>query len=261
MTFTSTTTTSSEAESTFLVAAAPAVEEPRARGSVDGTGTLVAAGRALDRAAKRSLDLVVSGVLLLGLLPLMLVVAALVKLDSPGPAFYRCQRIGYRGRALRMLKFRKMHDAAAGGPLTTAEDDRFTRLGRVLAKYKLDELPQLWNVFKGDMSIVGPRPEDPHFVRCHPAEFYGEILTVKPGIIGLSQIAFAEENRILDREDSLAHYLERILPQKMALDRMYAARRTMSLDLRVIFWASVAVLLRRPIAVHRSSGAMNLRGR
>jgi lipopolysaccharide/colanic/teichoic acid biosynthesis glycosyltransferase len=220
-----------------------------------------AIARALDRAGKRALDFTLSSLLLLALLPLLAVVALVVLADSPGPALFGCERVGFRGRALRMLKFRKMRDDAAGGPLTTAVDERFTRVGRFLAKYKLDELPQLWNVVKGDMSLVGPRPEDRHFVDRHPEDFYGEILAVRPGIIGLSQIAFAEENRILDGEDPTHDYLERILPQKIALDRLYVAHRTLWFDVRILFWASVAVLLRRPIAVDRSSGAMNLRRR
>lgn len=215
----------------------------------------------LDSACKRGLDLALSGALLLLLLPLLLTLAVLVRIDSPGPSFFRCDRLGYRGRALWMLKFRKMRCGAAGRPLTTAEDDRFTRIGRVLTKYKLDELPQLWNVFRGEMSIVGPRPEDPEFVEREPGAFYDEILTVKPGIIGLSQIAFAEENRILDVENPLDLYIERVFPQKIALDRMYAATRSVWLDMRILFWATVAVLFRRSIAVHRASGAMNIRRR
>src|SRR5947209_11061296 len=165
-------------------------------------------------AVKRTVDIVVSATLLLLALPLLVLVALAVKLDSPGPVFYAARRIGHRGRPLRMFKFRKMHHRASGPKLTTDGDDRFTRVGVWLAKCKLDELPQLWNVLRGDMSLIGPRPEDPSFVALHAADFV-EILRVRPGITGLSQIAFAEESRILDGEDPTGHYLERILPQKM----------------------------------------------
>ena len=155
------------------------------RWSLDSVRSRVEAGSAADwriAVAKRALDLVVSAVLLALLLPFIVVLAILVRLDSPGPVFYRCDRVGYRGRPLRMIKFRKMVCDAAGPPLTKADDQRFTRIGRSLARYKLDELPQLWHVFRGEMSLVGPRPESPEFVERYAADYYGRILTVKPGI-------------------------------------------------------------------------------
>jgi lipopolysaccharide/colanic/teichoic acid biosynthesis glycosyltransferase len=188
-------------------------------------------------------------------------VALLVRLDSPGPAFFRCDRVGYRGRRLAVLKFRKMVCDATGGPLTTAEDARFTRLGSWLTKYKLDELPQLWQVLTGEMSLVGPRPEDVSFVERYADDYHSHILTVRPGIFGLSQLAFARENRILDPDDPIGHYVARILPQKVALDRMYAATHNPWLDLRILFWSCVAVILRRPVAVNRQSAVMTLRRR
>ena len=122
-----------------------------------------------------------------------------------------------------MLKFRKMHPGATGAPLTAAQDERFTRVGRLLSKTKLDELPQLWHVLRGEMSLIGPRPEDPTFVALH-ADEYEDILAVRPGISGLSQLAFADERRILSREDPMSHYVERLLPQKCAIDRLYASQ-------------------------------------
>jgi lipopolysaccharide/colanic/teichoic acid biosynthesis glycosyltransferase len=214
----------------------------------------------LDAGLKRGLDVLVAGLALLMLLPLIVFTALLVRLDSPGPAFFRCDRAGHRGRRLRMLKFRKMRDGASGRALTMDDDERFTRLGPWLAKFKLDEIPQLWHVLKGEMSLVGPRPEDVGFVEHHRRD-YGHILNVKPGITGLSQIAFAEESRILDDDDPLGHYLDRLLPQKVGLDRLYALRRTVWFDLRILFWTCAAVFLRRPVAVHRGSGRMNLRRR
>jgi lipopolysaccharide/colanic/teichoic acid biosynthesis glycosyltransferase len=212
------------------------------------------------RAAKRAFDLVASGLLLLLLLPLLTAVAVLVWLDSRGAVFFRCERVGYRGRPLRMLKFRKMVPSADGAPLTVDGDERFTRLGSFLTKYKLDELPQLWHVLRGDMSLVGPRPEDPRFVRRHAAD-YGEILTVRPGIFGLAQLAFADENGVLDATDPVGDYLERILPQKIRLDRMYVATRGFWFDIRVLCWAVAVVVFRRHVAVDRESGSLGLRRR
>jgi lipopolysaccharide/colanic/teichoic acid biosynthesis glycosyltransferase len=210
--------------------------------------------------AKRVFDVVVSATLLLLLLPLILLVALLIKLDSRGPVFYRTERAGHRGRPLNMLKFRKMHADASGLALTLNGDSRFTRLGKWLAKTKIDEVPQLWNVLMGEMSLVGPRPEDHSFV-ARRLEDYGEILTARPGIIGLSQVAFAKESQILDLDDPVSHYVGAILPQKTGLDRLYVRAGSLRMDVRILFWGSVAVLLRRPIAVHRESGKMNLRRR
>jgi lipopolysaccharide/colanic/teichoic acid biosynthesis glycosyltransferase len=232
-------------------------------------GTLAATGLVLERprlrqrvdaALIRTLDALAAATLLLVLLPFILLSALAVRLDSPGPAFFRVDRIGWRGGRLRMLKFRKMWDDATGPALTTDADERFTRLGPLLAKLKLDELPQLWHVLTGDMSLVGPRPESPEFVDLHPHQ-YGTILRVRPGITGLSQVAFAEESRILDDENPLNHYVGAILPQKVALDIMYAQERSFWLNVRILFWTAAAVVMRRQVAVHRDSGRMNLRKR
>jgi lipopolysaccharide/colanic/teichoic acid biosynthesis glycosyltransferase len=215
---------------------------------------------ALQAAAKRAADILVATLVLALSLPLIALTALLVVLDSRGPVFYRATRVGRGGRELRMLKFRKMHHNASGAPLTMSEDARFTRVGRLLARTKIDELPQLWHVLRGEMSLIGPRPEDPGFVAERP-EDYGEILRVRPGITGLSQIAFAEESEILCKEDPLHHYRSRIFPQKIRLDRMYAANPSIKMDFRILFWTFAAVLLRRQVAVHRESGRMNLRRR
>ncbi len=219
-----------------------------------------AIGPRLNDVAIRFLDIVVSTALLVLLSPVILIAAIVIRLDSPGPAFFRVNRVGFRGKPLRMLKFRKMHDGAAGSNLTTDDDHRFTKVGQSLAKLKIDEIPQLWNVLKGDMSLVGPRPEDRQFVELHE-DIYRTILSVRPGITGLSQIAFAEESRILDDDDPLNHYVDRILPQKVLLDEMYAENRTLWLDLRILCWTTAAVIMRRQVAVHRDSGKMNLRRR
>jgi lipopolysaccharide/colanic/teichoic acid biosynthesis glycosyltransferase len=215
--------------------------------------------RIIDRAAKQVLDRLVALLLLLVLLPLIVVVAAAIRAESPGPAFFRCRRVGHRGKEFGMLKFRKMREGAQGPKLTSPDDERFTRFGRWLASSKLDEVPQLWNVLLGQMSFVGPRPEDPRFVEIE-AEAYAEILSVKPGITGLSQLAFARESDILDPNDRFGHYVGRLLPQKTRLDRVYAADRSLTMDARILFWTAVAVA-GREVAVHRETGRLNLRRR
>ena len=192
------------------------------------------------------------------LAPVILIVAAMIKLDSSGPGFYRCPRIGQGGREFGMLKFRKMHDGARGPALASADDERFTRLGPFLARTKLDELPQLWNVLRGQMSLVGPRPEDPSFIDLHPAEF-AVIHGVKPGVTGLCQLAFARESTVLDPQDRLGHYVNHILPQKVSIDQLYASQRSIGMDLRILGWTAVAVLFGREVAVHRQTGALSRR--
>lgn len=218
------------------------------------------AGRSLDRAAKRALDVAVAGMLLAVLLPLGLMIAAGIVLDSRGSVFFVCRRAGYRGRELRMLKFRKMASAAQGPPLTVAEDTRFTRVGRVLATTKLDELPQLWNVLRGNMSLVGPRPEDLQFVAMH-ADTFASILSLRPGITGLCQLAFAKEGDILDRADRVHHYVHALLPQKIRLDLLYVTNRTIWMDLNVLLWTVLVTVLRRDVAVDRRTGRIGIRRR
>jgi lipopolysaccharide/colanic/teichoic acid biosynthesis glycosyltransferase len=204
---------------------------------------------------KRALDLLVAGTVLLLALPLMAIVALAIMLESPGPVLYRAERVGRGGRPMRMLKFRKMRRNAVGPKLTACRDPRLTRVGMVLACTKLDELPQLLNVLRGDMSLIGPRPEDPGFVAQRRAD-YDEILKVRPGITGLSQIAFAEESRILCQDDAVGDYLRRILPQKCALDRMYVRTVGLGTDMRILAWTIVAVVLRRQVAVDRDTGRL-----
>ena len=212
----------------------------------------------LARLAKRVLDIAAASALLLVLLPLIAVVAAAIRIDSRGPAFFRCRRVGFGGREFGMLKFRKMAHDAAGGALTAPKDDRFTRLGRVLAKTKLDEIPQLWNVLRGDMSLVGPRPEDAGFVEIC-ADEYRQILRVRPGITGLSQLAFANESEILDPNDRHGHYVTKLLPAKARMDCLYVSRRSLMMDLKILYWTAAAVLLRLEVAVHRQSGRLTRR--
>lgn len=211
-------------------------------------------------ATKRMLDLTVAvGLLIVLAIPLILIALA-VKLDSPGPVLYRVRRVGFGGRTLTMLKFRKMHDHAHGIPLTADADPRLTRVGKLLARTRLDELPQLWDVARGRMSIVGPRPEDPEFVALHP-DSYERILSVRPGITGLSQLAFAEEHSILDQSNLVSDYVDRILPQKVGLDTLYAREYGLAMDLKVLIWTALAMLLGKRVSVHRRTGALSLRRR
>jgi lipopolysaccharide/colanic/teichoic acid biosynthesis glycosyltransferase len=217
-------------------------------------------GSRLQRALKRSIDVVVTLVALVLLAPLFLLLAALVRLDSPGPVLYRATRVGYRRRPLRMVKFRKMGAAATGRPLTVAGDARLTRTGAWLERTKLDELPQLWHVLRGEMSLVGPRPEAPEFVRRFPSE-YDTILHVRPGLTGYTQLAFAREGTILERHDPERHYVTDLLPQKVALDRLYAERLSLRRDAAILAATVATLVFRQPVAVDRRTGALTLRRR
>jgi lipopolysaccharide/colanic/teichoic acid biosynthesis glycosyltransferase len=217
-------------------------------------------GDALRAGVKRAIDVTVAVLALILLSPLFVLIALLVVLDSPGSVFYRADRVGFRGAPLRMLKFRKMHPTAHGAALTTADDDRFTRVGTWLARTKLDELPQLWHVLRGQMSLVGPRPESPSFVERHASD-YDVILTTRPGLTGYSQLAFAREGAILDPDDPHGHYVSALLPQKVGLDRMYASRLSTRRDLRILTATFMTVFLRKPVAVHRGTGALTRRRR
>lgn len=210
------------------------------------------------RGFKRTLDVVIALVGLVVLSPAFVVIALAIKLDSRGPVFYRSRRVGYGGRPLRMLKFRKMRDDAVGLPLTGDRDARLTRVGRFLTETRLDELPQLWDVLRGRMSVIGPRPEDPDFVAMHRGE-YELILSVRPGLTGLSQIAYKQETRIVDPVRPVEDYTERILPQKLTLDGLYASRCSLRLDVQIAYWTAVTVALGLPVSVHRLTGRMTLR--
>jgi lipopolysaccharide/colanic/teichoic acid biosynthesis glycosyltransferase len=211
-------------------------------------------------AIKRLSDLVISTALFILLLPLAMLLALAIKLESAGPVLYRSRRVGVGGREFAMLKFRKMHRDATGPALTSRNDGRLTRLGKLLARTKLDELPQLWNVICGDMSLVGPRPEDPTFVALYPEEFR-VILSIRPGITGLSQLAFANEARILERPELAGRYADRLLPLKMTIDQLYIARRSMILDAKILVWTMAAVFLRVEVAVDRQSCRLSARRR
>jgi lipopolysaccharide/colanic/teichoic acid biosynthesis glycosyltransferase len=211
-------------------------------------------------AAKRAMDISLSLVLIVLASPLMLFVALAIKIDSRGPILFRCLRVGAGGRTFLMLKFRKMRTGVHGPALTIDDDARFTRVGRFLAYTKLDELPQLWNVLRGQMSLVGPRPEDPRFVAVLPDE-YAVILKVRPGLTGYTQLAMFEEAAILNPQDPEAHYTSDLLPKKAVLDLLYVRKLSVRRDIQILLWTATRTLTRRSVAVHRSSGAINFRYR
>ena len=173
-----------------------------------------------------------SALLLLLLLPVLAIVAVLIRARLARPGVPPLRPRGLRRAAPAGPQVPQDDLRRQGGPLTTADDARFTRLGRWLAEYKLDELPADLAGARGQMSLVGPRPEDDAFVARHADAYHRRILTVRPGIFGLSQLAFARENSILDSADPVGHYVARILPQKVALDQLYAAEHDLWLDVR-----------------------------
>jgi lipopolysaccharide/colanic/teichoic acid biosynthesis glycosyltransferase len=160
-----------------------------------------------------------------------------VRIDSPGPALFRQERVGRHGRLFRIHKLRTMHiDAAVPGPAITAHADaRITRAGRWLRRYRIDELPQLIDVLRGDMSLVGPRPEVPRFVALYPAELRERVLAVRPGITDPAALAFANESELLaGSADPERTYVERVLPLKLRQQAEYVERATWATDLAVI---------------------------
>ena len=188
--------------------------------------------------AKRVFDLVASLAGLLVLAPVFWAFALAIRIDSPGPIFFRQERVGLGGRTFRIHKFRSMVlDAErVGGQLTVGADPRVTHVGRWLRRYKLDELPQLIDVFLGDMSLVGPRPEVPRYVANYPTDLRALLQSVRPGITDPASIRFRDESELLATADDPERvYVEQILPQKLALYADYVRQRTL--------WGDIAIIL------------------
>jgi len=201
------------------------------------------------RWGKRAIDLVSSFFGLLILSPALLVLSALIKLSSPGTVFFRQVRIGKDGRPFWILKFRSMIQGAdrMGKGITPGNDPRVTPLGVFLREWKLDELPQLWNVFKGDMSLVGPRPELPVYVAQYSAE-QQKVLEVRPGITDPASLRYRDEGAILQRStDPERLYREEILPDKLALNLQYLRDVSFSYDLSLIFYTIKSVVKHREV--------------
>ena len=189
----------------------------------------------LTSSTSRLIDVLGSGIGLVILSPLFLGVAMVIKLDSSGPVFYRARRVGKGGKLFDLYKFRSMvANAAQRGPgITTSGDDRITRVGRFLRQTKIDELPQLINVLLGDMSLVGPRPEDPRYVAQYTPEQL-QILKVRPGITSAASFIYRREEELLNGEDWEKKYCEEILPKKLSVDLEYINNRTLGSDIKLI---------------------------
>jgi lipopolysaccharide/colanic/teichoic acid biosynthesis glycosyltransferase len=203
-------------------------------------------GRRPYDAAKRLMDFGLSAVGLVVLAPVLAAISALVAFGSPGSVWYRGVRVGRHGRPFRIWKFRTMRVDSDDGPTSTSEDDpRITSIGHVLRRYKLDELPQLWNVLVGDMSLVGPRPQVSWAVERYTEE-EKVLLTIRPGITDPASLRFANEGEILrGHPDPDRAYLELIHPEKMRLSIAYVKHRSFFGDLKILL-ATVGAALRRP---------------
>ena len=203
---------------------------------------------------KRVFDFVCAGLGLLLLSPVLLVVALAVKCSSRGPVFFTHQRVGKNGKTFLLWKFRSMVAGAdqIGPEITCSGDDRVTPIGRYLRKWKLDELPQLWNVVRGDMSLVGPRPETLSHVQDYTPE-QREVLSVRPGITDLAAIAYRHEEELLaTAKDAGEYYRQVVLPHKLSLNREYIANLSLGFDLKLIFRTFKVISASRPVPVEKS---------
>jgi lipopolysaccharide/colanic/teichoic acid biosynthesis glycosyltransferase len=191
----------------------------------------------LRRVVKRMFDVAVSSLALLMLSPLFLAVAVAIRLDSPGPAFFRQERVGLGGRPFRIWKFRSMAlgNAERSAFVSPDHDPRITRVGASLRRSFIDELPQLINVLAGQMSLVGPRPETPYYVAYYTQEELG-VLSMKPGMAGPSTLRYsaAEPALLAPRTDPERYYLDVLLHERVCLDLTYAERGSLVYDLRIL---------------------------
>jgi lipopolysaccharide/colanic/teichoic acid biosynthesis glycosyltransferase len=191
---------------------------------------------------KRLIDVSVALAGLVLLSPILITVAFAVKTDSPGPALFRHERVGRFGRRFRLLKFRSMANGSRGREVTVAGDARVTAVGRFVRRSKIDELPQLWNVLIGDMSLVGPRPEVARYVEMFEQD-YRKILSVRPGITDFAAIEYRDEERILAASpDPEAAYRDSVLPAKIVLYHRYLRERSLSTDFAILARTFLAVL-------------------
>lgn len=185
--------------------------------------------------------------LILGLLtaPLVAVLAVAIRAESPGGALYVARRVGEHGRPFGLLKLRTMEQGAdRGAGVSVAADPRVTRVGRFLRKARLDELPQLWNVVRGEMRLVGPRPEDPRFVDLDDPT-HRQVFGARPGITGITQLLHADEAARIDSSDPEASYRTTVLPRKVAIDAAYLRRRSFALDVWIL-WRTALLVAGRP---------------
>ena len=197
---------------------------------------------------KRLFDIISSLVGLIFISPIFPVVPILIKLDSKGPVFFKQWRIGKDGKQFKIYKFRTMVQEAdeVGSLITAGNDQRITKIGKLLRRYEIDELPTLMNVLKGDMSIVGPRPEVPKYLH-HYDRKYREILSVRPGITDLGTLSFRDEARYLNAQNYEDIYEKKILPQKLDLYLEYVHHKSFMFDLRIILRTVALILKQRKI--------------
>jgi len=201
----------------------------------------------LTNIAKRLFDVLASLVGMILLSPFFALIAMGIKRDSPGSIFYRGPRMGRGGKTFLIYKFRTMYEDARSrqGPRVTAKDDpRITPFGKWLRDTKLNELPQLMNVVKGDMSLVGPRPEDPQIAAAWPEELRNEVLSVRPGVTSPASVQFRNEEGLLNHKDVMDVYMHVMVPSKLRLDQLYVRHHSFWLDLDVIFWTFLVLLPR-----------------
>jgi len=191
--------------------------------------------QSLRAACKRAADLTVSLLALIVLAPLFGVISAIIMITAPGPVFYKATRVGRQGRLFKLYKFRSMVVNAdkAGPGITLAGDNRITKIGKLLRRTKLDELPQLINVLRGDMSLVGPRPEDPRYVAMYTPEQLA-VLQAKPGITSLASVRFHHEESLHTGTDWETRYVKEIMPAKLSLDLEYVRRPSLRRDFKII---------------------------
>ena len=200
---------------------------------------------AADRLAKRLFDIVGAALALALLSPLLALAALWIKLDSPGPVFFRQERVGRHGVPFRIHKFRTMAHGAPGLEITIGADPRITRVGAWLRRTRIDELPQFIDVLQGTMSLVGPRPEVPRYVAHYPPGLRERALAVRPGITDPASLAFIDEAALLARAaDPEREYIDVILPAKLQCAADYAARASLRTDIAVL-WRTLGVLVRR----------------
>lgn len=196
------------------------------------------------RVLKPHLEAVVAGIGLLLLSPLLLLCAILIKLDSRGPVLFKQMRTGQHGRPFKILKFRTMtHSAGTAGPqVTVAGDTRITKVGRWLRRSKIDELPQLVNILRGEMSFVGPRPEVPKYTAFYDAR-QRRVLSVKPGITGPASLVFATEEKLLANQADTEHfYVSRLMPIKLEMDISYCEKAGFLADIKLILQTMLRLL-------------------
>ena len=207
---------------------------------------------------KRGADIVLAAVLLLLMSPVLALAAIGVRLSSKGPIYFRALRVGRGGVPFEMLKLRSMHVHAGGPVITSHADSRIFAFGAFLRKSKIDELPQFYNVLKGELSVVGPRPEDPRIVTEHYTDWMMETLEVRPGITSPGAVYYyLLGERMVDPAEPELSYVERLLPAKLAIDRAYLDRATFASDLNVVGLTALAVL-GRPFGVHIKPDARDL---